>query len=165
MSFSAKIADKLVSIVLYVVLVAMTVWSGNKILDYAQDSRFYNDFLLYWEVNVRSYTVKSGKWPHFSGSSHVEYMDTLVQMMEETGITLPQSNTQRSYIYRIKKIGREGEGVFVLCFPRRMILYGLSHSTFSRIDRFIDGKQGKNEGSFIGRNCNNDNMCIGIWQL
>lgn len=165
MPLSGKAVDKLVFVVLYIGLIALTLWGGSRIINYSMGSKFYKDFLLKWEVSLRSYSAKNGIWPHFSGDNHVEYMDNLAQLMGRGDISLPQSNTKRSYVYRIKRIGREEEDIFLLCFSNRIILYGISRDTFTRTDRFIDGEPGKDKGSFVGRLSKDGRTYIGMWRL
>ncbi|HDH87906.1 MAG: hypothetical protein B6I32_03540 [Desulfobacterium sp. 4572_20] len=165
MALSGKAVDKLVFGGLYVVLIALVVWGGSRLINYSLDSRFYKDFLLKWEVCLRAYSVKSGIWPHFSGSNHVEYMDNLNQLISRSGVSLPKSNTGRSYVYRIKKIGEEQDDIFILCFSNRIILYGISKDTFTRIDRFVDGELSKEKGFFTGYLSKDGRTMIGLWRL
>ena len=165
MAISGKAVDKLVFIVLYGGFIGLALWGGSRIINYSLDSKFYKDFLLEWEASLRSYSVKSGIWPHFSGSNHVEYMDNLTRLMGRSGISPPQSNTGRSYVYRIKKIAREDDDVFILCFSKRIVLYGISKDTFTRIDRFVDGRPGKEIGFFTGRVSKDGRTMIGLWRL
>jgi hypothetical protein len=165
MALSGKAVDKLIFVVLYGGLIALILWGGSRLINYSLDSKFYKDFLLQWEASLSSYSVKSGIWPHFSGSNHLEYMDNLTRLMERVDISLPQSNTKRSYVYRIKKIGKEQDDVFILCFSNRIILYGISKDTFTRIDRFVDGELGKEKGFFTGCVSKDGRTYIGVWRL
>lgn len=165
MALSGKAVDKLLFICLYGGLIALMVWGGSRLINYSLDSKFYKDFLLQWEASLSSYSVKSGIWPHFSGSNHVEYMDNLNQLMSRSSVSLPKSNTGRSYIYRIKKIGKEQDDIFILCFSDRIILYGISKDTFTRIDRFVDGELSKEKGFFTGHLSKDGRTYIGLWRL
>lgn len=165
MALSGKAVDKLIFVVLYGGLIALILWGGSRLINYSLDSKFYKDFLLQWEASLSSYSVKSGIWPHFSGSNHLEYMDNLTRLMERVDISLPQSNTKRSYVYRIKKIAKEQDDVFILCFSNRIILYGISKDTFTRIDRFVDGEPGKEKGFFTGCVSKDGRTYIGVWRL
>ena len=165
MALSGKAVDKLLFIGLYGGLIALMVWGGSRLINYSLDSTFYKDFLLQWEASLRSYSVKSGIWPHFSGSNHSEYMNNLCQLIERADISLPKSNTGRSYVYRIKKIGKEHDDIFILCFLNRIVLYGISKDTFTRIDRFIDGELSKEKGFFTGHPSKDGRTYIGLWRL
>ena len=165
MALSGKAVDKLLFVGLYGGLIALMVWGGSRLINYSLDSKFYKDFLLQWETSLRSYSVKGGVWPHFSGRNHVEYMNNLSQLIEKADISLPKSNTGRSYVYRIKKIGKEQENIFILCFFNRIILYGITKDTFTRIDRFVDGEMGKEKGFFTGKTSKDGSTYIGLWRL
>lgn len=164
MPLSGKAVDRSVFVVLYIGLIALTLWGGSRVINYSLDSKFYKDFLLKWEVSLRSYSAKNVIWPHFSGDNHVEYMDHLTQLMGRGDISPPQSNTGRPYVYRLNKIGREQEDIFLLCLCDRIILYGISKDTFTGIDRFVDGEPGKDKGSFIGRLSKDGRTYIGLWR-
>jgi len=165
MALSGKAVEKLLFVGLYGGLIVLMVWGGSRLINYSLDSRFYKDFLLQWEASLRSYSVKSGIWPHFSGSNHLEYMNNLSQLIERADISLPKSNTGRSYVYRIKKIGKEQDDIFILCFSDRIILYGISKDTFTRIDRFVDGELSKEKGFFAGHLSKDNRTYIGLWRL
>lgn len=165
MALSGKAVDKLLFVGLYGGLIALMVWGGTRLINYSLDSKFYKDFLLQWEASLRTYSVKGGVWPHFSGSNHVEYMNNLSQLIERADISLPKSNTRRSYVYRIKKIGKEKENIFILCFFNRIILYGISKDTFRMVDRFVDGEMSKEKGFFTGHISRDGRTYIGLWRL
>jgi len=165
MALSWKAVDKLIFVVLYAGFITLTLWGGSGVINYSLDSKFYKDFLLKWEVSLRAYSIKSGVWPRFSGSNHVEYMDNLTFLMGRSDISPPQSNTRHSYVYRIKKIWGEEQDIFILCFSNRIILYGISKDTFTRIDRFVDGRPGKEGGLFTGRHSKDGRTYIGLWRL
>ena len=165
MALSGKAVDKLVFIVLYGGLIALVVWGGSRLINYSLDSKFYKDFLLQWESSLSSYSVKSGIWPDFSGGNHVEYMDNLSQLMERVDISPPKSNTGHSYVYRIEKIGKEQDDIFILGFSSRIFLYGISKDTFKRIDRFVDGEVDKKKGFFTGFLSKDGRTYIGVWRL
>ena len=95
----------------------------------------------------------------------MEYMNNLSQLIERADISLPKSNTGRSYIYRIKKIGKEQNNIFILCFFNRIILYGISKDTFTRIDRFVDGELSKEKGFFTGYLSKDESTYVGLWRL
>jgi len=162
---TGKNVDKVLSTLIYIALLGLVIWGGIRIVNFALESRFYKDFLLKWDVAITSYSVKRGQWPQFSGSNHIEYMDNVVSAMTMSSIVTPVSNTKRSYVYSLKKIGPPEENIFVLCFPDRIILYGISERTFMRLDTFIDGTSDKKTGRFIGRPSADGMMFIGLWRL
>jgi hypothetical protein len=92
-------------------------------------------------------------------------MNNLSRLIERADISLPKSNTGRSYIYRIKKIGKEQNNIFILCFFNRIILYGISKDTFTRIDRFVDGELSKEKGFFTGYLSKDGRTYVGMWRL
>jgi hypothetical protein len=162
---TGKNVDKLLSTLIYIALLGLVMWGGVRIINSALESRFYKDFLLKWDVAVTSYSVKRGQWPPFSGSNHIEYMDNLVAAMTTSSVVTPISNTKRPYVYSLKKIGPSEENIFVLCFPDRIILYGISERTFMRIDTFIDGTPDEKSGRFIGHLSTDGRTFIGLWRL
>ncbi|MBN1381458.1 MAG: hypothetical protein JXA41_07275 [Deltaproteobacteria bacterium] len=165
MILSGKNVDKFISTLIYVGLLGLVMWGGNRVVNYALESRFQKDFLLKWTVAVMSYSVERGQWPQFTGSNHIQYMDNLVTAMTMSHVNVPASNTKRPYIYKLKKIGSPEEKIFVLCFSDRLILYGLSEKTFKRIDTWIDGKFDEKCGKFRGRPSADGKTFIGLWRL
>lgn len=162
---TGKNVDKLLSTLIYIALLGLVIWGGVRIINYALESKLYKDFLLKWDVAVTSYSVKRGQWPEFSGSNHIEYMDNLVTAMTMSSVVTPVSNTKRSYVYSLKRIASPEEKIFVLCFPDRIILYGISERTFMRIDAFIDGTSDEKTGRFIGRPGTDGRTFIALWRL
>jgi hypothetical protein len=162
---TGKNVDKLVSTLIYIALLGLVIWGGIRTINSALESRLYKDFLLKWDVAITSYSVKRGLWPQFSGSNHIEYMDNLVTAMTMNSVVTPVSNTKRPYVYSLKKLGPPEENIFLLCFPDRIILYGISERTFMRIDTFIDGTSNEKTGRFIGRPSTDGRTFIGLWRL
>ncbi len=165
MALSGKAVDKSLFALLYAGLIALTIWGGCNLINYSLDLKFCRDFLLKWDVALRSYSAKNEIWPYFSGSNHVEYMENLVRSMRNNSLSPPASNTERPYVYRFKKIGRSEEDIFLLCFPDRIILYGIPENMFTKIDRFIDNKAGKDDGMFRGYPGKDGRTYIGLWRL
>jgi len=165
MIISGKAADKLVFAVLYVVFIVLIIWGGVKVINYSLDSRFYKDFLLPWEVSMKSYSVKERVLPYFSGGNHREYMDNLVKLMRACDISPPLPDTGYAYIYLMEKIGRERARIFLLCLNNRIIIYGMHKDTFERVDTFIDGKMNSKRGSFTGHHVKNGKTYTGLWRL
>ena len=162
---TGKNVDKLASTLLYIALIGLVSWGGVRIINYSLEARFYRDYLIKWDIAVMSYSVKGDSWPHFTGSNHVEYMDSLVSSMSRGGVFLPKANTDRTYIYRIRKIVSPEEIIFVLCLQDSIILYGISENTFERIDSHIDGKVDKRTGKFTGKRSADGKAYVGRWRL
>ena len=165
MILTGKNVDKLLSTLLYIGLIGLVAWGGVRAINYSLETRFYKDFLIKWNIAINSYSITNGVWPLFSGSNHIEYMDNLVSLMSLGSVTPPVSNTKRSYVYRLKKIGSHTEDILLLCFPDKVILYGISDDTFICIDKFIDGKHDEKAGRFTGQPGAIGKTYIGLWRL
>jgi len=165
MAVSGKAADRLASIFVYAALGGLALWAGTRLINSSLDSRFHNDFLLKWEAVLRTYNQQGGTWPRFTGGNHVQYMEKLVRLMRNRGFPPPNSNTGHPYVYLIDKIGVPDEEIFVLCFPQRIILYGVSAETFARLDESIDGRTDPKRGMFKGRQSRNGLTYTGLWQI
>ncbi len=158
---------KFISAAIYIGIFAVTVWGGMKIINYSIDSKFYQNFLLNWEVSIHQYNASGGRWPEFKGGNHVAYMDSLVAGMHHKGIETPSSNTDRAYVYLINKIDLHSDksDIFLLCFSGRIIMYGMSKETFNRIDQLIDEDLNQTKGHFIGYLSKNNITYTGQWRL
>lgn len=167
MPFTLWSANRVISILLYISVILLTAWGGTRAINYSIDSKFYKDFLVKWEVSIKTYNHIQAQWPGFTGDNHVPYMDQLVHDMQRNQIVLPLSNTQFSYIYIMDKIGPGHQKckIFVLCFPDKMILYDLPQESFERIDRFIDGRVTPNMGQFQGRPGKLESIYTCIWKF
>jgi len=166
MRVTGKSAHRAVSITLYTTLILATVFAGAKGINYAIDAKFHQDFLIQWELAIQKFRADGGSWPDFSGGNHVAYMDDLLQEMRKRGITQPASNTARAYIYRIKKFGwnsPEAE-LFLLCFPEKMIVYGMPETTFKRTDALLDETPDPERGLFSGHLGKNGTY-TGVWRV
>ena len=168
MALSWKAADRLASIAVYTGFGCLTIWAGIALINHSLDSKFYKDFLLAWEVALHAYGLEGGSWPHFSGGNHVKYMDQVARLMSNrvpSPPSPPASNTVRPYVYRLHRIGAHREDIFLLCFPQRMILYGISAKTFACLDTYIDGGVDPKKGVFTGRPSSDGLTYIGRWQI
>ena len=166
MHVSGKTAHRAVSIALYTALILATVFAGTKGINYAIEAKFQQGFLIGWELAIQKLRADNGTWPHFSGGNHVVYMDGLLQEMRKRGITPPSSNTARAYIYRIKKIGwnsPEAE-LFLLCFPDKIIVYGMPETTFKQTEALVDENPDPDKGRFSGRLGKNGTY-TGLWRV
>ena len=114
---------------------------------------------------MRNYSREIGDWPIFTGGNHLKYMDKLTRSLKGSSFPAPKSNTNRSFIYRMKKIGSTEEQLFLLCFPNRIIVYGMSKETFERVDTFVDGKISAQKGLFAGYPSKNKKTYIGFLKL
>ncbi len=165
MAIPSRYPDRVVSIILYVFIAAMTLLAGEKILNNYVDSKFYNEFLLRWEVTLRSYEASGGGWPEFNGSNHVEYMDNLTALMDKGEFPPPRLKWDRPYVYRINKMGESPDDIFILVFYRRIIIYGIREKTFNRMDVFIDGAVDKEGGRLTGSLGSDRETYIADWRL
>ena len=165
MAFSGKTTERLASIVIYAVLGGMALWAGSALINFSLESKFHKDFLLKWEVVLRTYNQQSGTWPRFSGGNHIQYMEKLILLMQSRGLPPPDSNAGRPYVYQLDRIGDPEEQIFLLCFPQKIILYGISAETFARLDASIDGKTGPKRGMFKGRQSRDGRTYVGLWQI
>lgn len=166
MALSGKTAERFVVFILYAGIFAFISWSGIKLINYSLESKYYNDFLLKWEVCLRTFDARGEIWPHFDGGNHLEYMENLVRMIQKSNISLPVSNTKHPYVRRINKIGwHKEEDTFLLCFSNRIIIYGISKKTLNRIDAYIDTSGNPEQGRFTGYISKDGKSYIGLWRL
>jgi len=166
MAISGKTTERFIFLVVYAGIAGIVLWGGIRILNSSLESRYYKDFLLKWEISLRAYDTRGGGWPRFTGNNHLEYMDNLVKLMRAGKISLPLPNRHRPYVYRLKKLGWfKEEDTFLLCFPDRIILYGLSKDTFDRLDGFIDEARDPSQGRFTGHPGKDGKAYIGRWRL
>jgi hypothetical protein len=157
--------DRIVSFVVYVCFGGMTLWAGSALINHAIASRFYEDFVLGWEKAIMIGNEEGLTWPHFTGSNHVAYMDQLVKVMRQRDIAPPASNKKRAFQYGLDLLGSREEDIFLLSFPRQMIIYGISSRTFSYLDRKIDGQVDWEKGRFTGEKSKDGFSFIGQWRL
>jgi hypothetical protein len=91
-------------------------------------------------------------------------MDALVDSLRKRGAPPPRSNTNRPYVYRLKKFGSPDEDAFILCLPDRIVVYGLSWATFNQVDKFIDGRADPNQGKLTGRESEAGKIAA-VWRI
>jgi hypothetical protein len=140
MAFSSRKTDRLVSFIVYSMFAGVAAWTGIRLINHSLTMGFYKDFFLEWETAIRCYDEHAGRWPHFTGNNHAQYMEQLVRLMREGDAAPPTSNEQEPFLYRLNRLGDPAEDIFVLCFSGKMVLYGISARTFSYLDRRIDGR-------------------------
>lgn len=162
---SQRVCDRFLSIGLYTLVAAGMVWLGGRMINFALDARFYNDFLSGWEVALIKYRHQSGSYPKFSGGNHKKYMQKLVHAMTRSMVAPPTSNTDQPFVYSIDKIGRKAQRVFILALNDRMVLYNLPPKTMHMLDKVIDGESDYTAGHFSGRLSKDGMTYIGIWKL
>jgi hypothetical protein len=165
MDLTPKTADRFSFGILYVLVASITLWAGFALFNRGFELRFFKDYLVQWEVGINAFTAQQGKWPNFSGTNHVDYMDRLAKQMRSAGITVPASNTAAVYRYRMERFGRRVEDIFVLCLHNRIILYGISEETLGHLDKVVDRHADLLRGRISGRPGKNPNTYIGMWQL
>ncbi len=165
MSVSGRAVDRIASHVIYAGFSIFALWAGIKLTNHCLDTKFYKDFFVPWDLALYKYNMEGGLWPQFSGGNHVEYMDRLAQRMQEKGIPPPSSNTERAYVYRLRRLVYPKERIFLLCFSHKMVLYGMSEKTFAKMDAWIDGEVNDKKGLFTGRQSKDGMTYIGALQL
>jgi len=148
MVISARASDKLISGILYLGIIVITLWGGQKIINRAIETRFYNDFLLKWEIAAKNYSVSGSKLPVFKGTNHMLYMNQLANLMQKQLISLPASNTNNPFIYQLNRIFSPKERIFLFCLADRIILYGISKTTIMYLTKMIDKSSNQNKKNF-----------------
>ncbi|RLB14769.1 MAG: hypothetical protein DRG82_13065 [Deltaproteobacteria bacterium] len=150
MAFSPRRIDRIMSLLVYSVFAGLALWAGIKLINHSLNTRFYEDFLVGWETAIRTYNAQGRVWPRFTGSNHAAYMENLVRRMRGQDASPPPSNTRKRFVYRLDRLGDAEEDIFFLCFPDKMVLYGMSFKTFSSLDKRIDGRSDEQRGHFRG---------------
>ena len=151
MPVAGRTADRVAAIIIYTGFSLLVLWAGMKLINYVLVTRFYEGYIVGWEIGLRQY--------------HVEYMNSLVRLMQEKGTLPPLSNTGRRYVYHLKRLRSPGEYIFLLCFPDRIVLYGMSDKTFMRMDKLIDGESDCERGLFTGRPSKDGLTYTGVLRL
>lgn len=149
MALSGKATDRLCWWVVYVGVGLVVLWSGTQLINYALEVRFYKDYLLKWAVLIEKHDSEDAAWPMFTEDDPSAYMHRLAEVSRARGTALPSSNTPDSFVYRLSRLGRETETVFLLGLPGRIVLNGISERTFARLDKWIDGTADGRSGSFV----------------
>lgn len=161
-----KTTNFLTSFFIYIMISVIVVAGSFKIINYSKQFKFYSDYMLKWESALMQLASKDLPFPDFTGNNHVKYMDNLVTGMKNQAIAIPESNTGRPYIYKLP--GRQFQKdhtVFLLCFEKQIVLFGLSKAMFNMLDKKIDGKLGAKSGSFKGREQKKHAEYTGIWDI
>ncbi len=158
--------DRLSSFIIYMILTLFVLFAGSRIINYSIDTNFYYYYLLKWESCLTQFTSKETNFPDLSHKNYIGYMDNLVKLFQMNSISVPSSNTKKPYVYKIVKTGfSKNQDIFILCFDRKIIIYGLSKSTFNMLDKFIDGSDGNKSGEFKGRLQRDKTHYVGTWNL
>ena len=165
MAVSGRATDRVVSMAVYAGFGILVIWAGVALINHSLDLKFYRNFLLKWEVALSCCNREGGSWPCFSGANHVQYMEQVTSLIRAKGFSPPDSNTGRPYVYRLKRIGADREDIFILCFPEKLILYGISTRTFERLDTYIDGERSAERGAFTGRPGKDRLTYTGRWTI
>ena len=145
---------------------AAVLTGGFKLIRHAGELKFYNNFLLRWEDAMSHLSVSDSTLPEFNGTNHVRYMDKLVRLMQNSNIQVPVSNTDRAYVYQVPGAGISSrQDIFILCFEKKIVLFGLSKRMFNMLDKRIDHQLGRTNGKFTGRKQEHTAVHTGIWRL
>lgn len=163
-SVTARATDRLSFGFLYLLIGAVILWFGFRMINHGWEIRFFKDYLLRWEVSLEDFEVHQGIWPVFSGGNHATYMEGLMAQFSRAGVAPPRSNTSRAYCYLIDGLWREKEDIFVLVLRDRLLLYGISAGTLKYLDRAVDGRNDLDHGRIRGWKGKNKTTYIGQWQ-
>lgn len=162
---SGRISDRFLSIALYTLIALGMVWFGSRLVNYTLDLRFYNEYLLRWEMALTKYRYQSNRYPEFNGGNHTQYMQQLVQLMIQSETTVPESNTEFPFLYWMNKVGYAGHNVFLLALSDRLVLYNLPSKTIYLLDKMVDGHQDLEQGLLTGQKSKDGVTYIGSWKL
>jgi hypothetical protein len=165
MKITGKASDRMISGTLYLLGVALVLWTAFELINRGLEIRLFKDYLLRWEVCLTEYGGRQGQWPVFSGDNHRDYMDHLIAGMTHLGIAPPASNAETAYRYRMEKFGGADENIFVLCLPDRMVIFGLSKQSLLHIERLVDQHVDLSSGRITGRPGKEPGTYIGQWRL
>jgi len=161
-----KAVNRLVSLFIYTILSFMVIAAGLKAIHSASGLHVYTHYLLKWKIAITRMSASDIQFPQFSGKNHIQYMNALVKTMQKASIRIPGSNTRYPYIYQIhEKNYSISNDIFLLCFEKKIIIYGLSKTVFNMLDKQIDGNLNKNTGNFTGRLQKDNEHYTGIWKL
>ncbi|NNG02435.1 MAG: hypothetical protein HKM93_23880 [Desulfobacteraceae bacterium] len=151
--------------VFYMVAFVLVFVAGTRMVNFALDFRLYKDFMVPWETAYDKSRRVPATWPVFQGDNHVAHMEDLVRIMKQNGISAPASNTDRAFIFEMRKFWQRNRKIFILCHNNHLILYGLSVSTTMRIDRFVDERADIRNGRFTAEPSKDTQTYIGNWRL
>ncbi len=166
MSVHGKTIDRISSFVIYLILVLFVINAGSRAVNYSVDTHFYYYYLMKWESCLTKFNSKGKTFPVLSNKNYVGYMESLIQLLRRNSIPVPVSNTNKPYIYKINKTGfSKTQKIFLLCFGKKIILYGLSKTTFNMLDKLIDERYDNKSGRFTGKLQKDKIHYAGIWNL
>lgn len=157
--------DKIAFVLIYVAIAMIVMWAARSVTNYALDTNFYQNFLTAWEARLVAMRYKKVSWEPYDGKSPSDYMQSLIKVMQDNGLSPPPSNTEHRFIYRMNKFGDRSRQIMLLFHNDRLILYGLPQSTFNRLDRFIDGLSDPHRGHFTGIWSSDNITKIGTWKI
>ncbi|MFH2058216.1 MAG: hypothetical protein ABIJ59_04885 [Pseudomonadota bacterium] len=161
-----KTSNFLTSFFIYVLITLVVMAVGFKAIHYSAHLKFYTRYLQQWEQSLTQLAAKDTGGPEFTGNNHVPYMEQMVRHMKTLAIPIPESNTGKSYVYSIPKRGlTEQQDIFLLCFEQRIVLFGLSKTTFNMLDKNIDNKLDEKNGKFTGKQQKDNADYTAIWKL
>lgn len=161
-----KTTNFAVSFLIYSLLSIIVIVAGLKAIRYSNHLKFYSNYLLGWERALVQLSSKDVLMPSFNGNNHVEYMNSFVRALKNQQIQIPDSNTPRPYVYKISgQATWDDQMIFLLCFEKKIVLFGLSKTTFNMLDKNIDGELGTTSGKFTGKKQKNHATHTGIWTL
>ena len=162
---SAKGAEGWIFAAILLMVALITIGFGSRLINHSLEARLFQEVLFEWQRLGQRFGAGGGAWPAFEGHNHVAYMRALKRRMRQQGIVSPEKAHRLEFRPQLKRIGRPDEQLFVLLLPGRMVIFGLSPTTFARIDAQVDGASDPGRGLFTGTSASNGNQMIGYWQL
>jgi len=162
---SGKLTDKLLFTAIYCALGFLAIWGARSITNYALDVRFYREYLQQWQTSMLALRHQASAWPPRGDMEAVDYMQVLMRHLRVNGVSVPSSNTEYPFVYRLSKFGERSQRILMLYDQNRLILYGLPESTFEHLDHFIDGQSDPGHGDFTGRWSADQISRIAQWKL
>ena len=157
-------SERLLVSTLYAGALLLTVWAGGKAIGYFQDYRFYSTFLAPWQRALGAYGETGRPWPVFSGSNHVAYMEAVVSSLRGAVGFRPLGEGRGAFMYRVDKPGQDGQDVFLLALPGRIVLYGLFRGSAERVDGFVDGQRNLGAGTFQAAPSQDGLTVTAVWR-
>jgi hypothetical protein len=161
-----RLTDNMAFVAIYsLVAMAVVIPGASFTANYAIDTIFFNNYLRPWEMLLVELRHRTVAWPDYATGDPGAYMQALVEVVKAAGLTPPQSNTGRDYIYQLNKIGERLQPVFLVGTVEQMHLFNLPASTFKRLDRLIDGQSGPAAGRFTGTWSTDGVTYIAHWRI
>lgn len=162
---SAKGAERWAYAAITLLIAVVTIGFGSRVINHSLEARMVREVLFEWQRLGQRFGAGGGAWPTFEGHNHVAYMRALKQRMRQQGLLSPGKAHRLAFRPRLKRIGKPDEQLFILLLPGRMVIFGLSPTTFARIDAQVDGASDPGRGHFTGSSASNGNQMIGNWRL